>query len=86
MVENVSFVGSYSEWLMEYPELLENVIPFILSSLANPEVAVSSTMALKEFTRNCQKYLGPFAEHILMASQVSRIRFFPIRFTYIIYF
>lgn len=56
---------------MDYPDLLSNVIPFILSSLANPEVSVSSTMALKELTRNCQKFLGPFAEHILVASQVN---------------
>lgn len=57
---------------MDYPDLLGNVIPFILSSLSNPKVAVSSTMALKELTRNCQKYLCPFAEHILVAAQVCK--------------
>lgn len=55
---------------MEYPDALREIIPLLLSSLSNPEVALSSTMALKELTRSCQNFLIPFAEHILVASQV----------------
>lgn len=64
------FLGNYSEWLVDYPDLLGDVIPIILSSLGNPEVALSSTMALKEITHSCQKFVLPFAEHILISAQV----------------
>ncbi|CAG9822067.1 unnamed protein product [Phaedon cochleariae] len=69
MATALETVGAYSEWLMDHPYLLENVFPLILSGLANPEVSTSATMALKDITHNCQKYLTPFADHILITSQ-----------------
>lgn len=63
-------VGAYAEWLSEHPEMLENIVVFLTSGLGNPEVAPSATMALKDITHNCQRYLGPFASHILHACQV----------------
>ncbi|CAG9822072.1 unnamed protein product [Phaedon cochleariae] len=71
MATALETVGAYSEWLMDHPYLLENVFPLILSGLANPEVSTSATMALKDITHNCQKYLTPFADHILITSQSS---------------
>lgn len=62
-------VGSFSEWFLEHPEMLENVIPLVISALGNPDVATSSTMALKDLTHSCQKYLIPYSDHILIASQ-----------------
>lgn len=48
-----------------------NVIPLVISGLGNPEVAPSATMALKELTRYCQKYMQPYGDMILMACQVA---------------
>ncbi|KAJ8931893.1 hypothetical protein NQ314_015162 [Rhamnusium bicolor] len=69
MATALETVGSYSEWFMDHPDMLENVLPLILSALGNPEVSTSATMALKDISQNCQKYLVPFADHILIASQ-----------------
>ncbi|CAH1099739.1 unnamed protein product [Psylliodes chrysocephalus] len=69
MATALETVGAFSEWFMDHPDLLENIFPLVLSGLGNPEVSTSATMALKDITNNCQKYLAPFAEHILMASQ-----------------
>lgn len=63
-------VGSFSEWFMDHPDLLENVFPLILSGLNKPELATSATMALKDVTQNCQKYLTPYADHILLTAQI----------------
>lgn len=63
-------VGAYSEWLPDHPEMLQNVFPLVISSLGNPAVATSSTMALKDITHNCQQYLVPYADHILLSAQV----------------
>lgn len=62
-------VGAYSEWLADHPETLENVVPLVIAGISNPDVSPSATMALKDLTHNCQKYLHQYAEHILMASQ-----------------
>lgn len=62
-------VGSYCQWLTERPEQLAHVIPFICSSLNNPEVSTSTTMALKDVTNACQKYILPYADLILLSAQ-----------------
>ncbi|CAH1165774.1 unnamed protein product [Phyllotreta striolata] len=69
MATALETVGSFSEWFADHPDLLENIFPLILSGLGNPEVSTSATMALKDITHNCQKYLARYGEHILMASQ-----------------
>lgn len=71
MASALEMVGSYSDWLAEHPEMLENVLPLVVSALDQPEVATSATMALKDLTRSCQKYLLPYADHILVVAQVS---------------
>lgn len=45
-------------------------MPLVVSGLGNPEVAPSATMALKELTRYCQKYMQPYGDMILVACQV----------------
>lgn len=62
-------IGAYSEWLSDHPETLDNVIPLIISGLSNSEVAPNTTLALKDVSRNCQKYLQPYADHLLMACE-----------------
>ncbi|XP_050507704.1 importin-13 [Diabrotica virgifera virgifera] len=69
MATALETVGAFSEWFMDHPDLLENIFPLVLTGLGNPEVSTSATMALKDITQNCQKYLAPFGEHILIASQ-----------------
>ncbi|XP_022917881.1 importin-13 [Onthophagus taurus] len=66
---SLEVVGAYSEWLTNHPEMLGNVIPLVVSGLSNTEVSLSATMALKDLTLNCQKYLHPYAEHILGTCQ-----------------
>ncbi|KAF2883130.1 hypothetical protein ILUMI_23047 [Ignelater luminosus] len=64
-------IGAYSEWLTDHPEAIDNIIPLLISGLSNPEVAPNATMALKDVSQNCQKYLAPYAEHLLMACQAA---------------
>ncbi|CAG9760659.1 unnamed protein product [Ceutorhynchus assimilis] len=63
-------VGAYSEWLTDHPDLLENVFPLVIAGLTDPDVATSATMALKDITQTCHKFLLPYADHILIASQL----------------
>ncbi|XP_018334256.1 importin-13 isoform X2 [Agrilus planipennis] len=63
-------IGAYSEWISERPELISNIIPLILMGLNESEVAANATMALKDVTQNCQKFLCPYAEQILQTCQV----------------
>lgn len=63
-------LGSYSEWITDHPETMGSVIPLVISGLGSPEVAPSATMALKEVTRYCQKYMQPYGDIILVACQV----------------
>lgn len=62
-------VGSYSEWLADHPNMLCKVVPLVITGLTNPEVSPAATMALKDLTHNCQKFLLPYAEEILIACQ-----------------
>ncbi|KAJ3642174.1 hypothetical protein Zmor_024983 [Zophobas morio] len=71
MASALETVGSYSDWITEHPEMLENVLPLVISALDKPEVATSATMALKDLTHSCQKYLLPYADHILIAAQAA---------------
>ncbi|KAF7279174.1 hypothetical protein GWI33_007585 [Rhynchophorus ferrugineus] len=64
-------VGAYSEWLLYNPQQLGNVLPLVVASLGNPEVSISATMALKDITFSCQKFLLPYVDHILVASQIA---------------
>lgn len=52
--------------------MLSNVIPLVISGLGNPDVSPSATMALKDVTQNCQKYLQPYGDVIVVACQVRR--------------
>ncbi|XP_018575465.1 importin-13 [Anoplophora glabripennis] len=69
MATALETVGAYSEWFLDHPDMLQNVFPLILSALGNPEVSTSATMALKDICHNCQSFLIPFADHILITSQ-----------------
>lgn len=68
---NEYLAGSYSEWIADHPDMLSNVIPLVISGLSNPDVSPSATMALKDITQNCQKYLQPYGDVIIIACQVS---------------
>lgn len=63
-------IGAYSEWLADHPEVINNIIPMIISGLGNADVASNASMALKDIAHNCKKYLYPYAEHLLVACQV----------------
>ncbi|KAH1009274.1 importin-13 [Dendroctonus ponderosae] len=63
-------VGAYSEWLTDHPDLLGNVLPLVISALGNSEVTINATLALKDLTYSCQKFLLPYVDHILMAAQI----------------
>lgn len=63
-------VGAHSEWLTHHPDMLQNVVPLVISGISNIDVSPSATMALKDLTHNCQQYLHQYADHILMATQV----------------
>lgn len=69
MASALETVGAYSDWITEHPEMLQNVLPLVISALDKPEVAMSATMALKDLTHSCQKYLLPYADHIIIAAQ-----------------
>nr|CAD7417287.1 unnamed protein product [Timema poppensis] len=62
-------IGAYAEWINGHPEVLTSVIPLLVMGLGTPQVAPSATLALKDLTRDCQNCMGPFAHHILQASQ-----------------
>nr|CAD7263458.1 unnamed protein product [Timema shepardi] len=64
-------MGAYAEWINGHPEVLTSVIPLLVMGLGTPQVAPSATLALKDLTRDCQNCMGPFAHHILQASQVT---------------
>ncbi|XP_030761642.1 importin-13 [Sitophilus oryzae] len=64
-------VGAYSEWLTDHPDQLNNVMPLVISALGTPEISTSSTMALKDITHSCQKFLLPYVDHILLATQAA---------------
>lgn len=65
-------VGAYSEWMADHPDMLVHVVPLVVASLADEQAAPSATIALKELTHNCQKYLGgAWADVILTACQVA---------------
>nr|CAD7574619.1 unnamed protein product [Timema californicum] len=64
-------IGAYAEWINGHPEVLTSVIPLLVMGLGTPQVAPSATLALKDLTRDCQNCMGPFAHHILQASQVT---------------
>lgn len=76
MASALETVGSYSDWITDHPDMLENVLPLVISALDQSDVATSATMALKDLTYSCQKYLTPYADHILIASQVNFTVFF----------
>lgn len=69
-------IGAYSEWVMDHPDMLPKIIPLVISAIGNAEVSASATMALKDLTQNCQKYMHPYADHILNSCQVSLIFLF----------
>lgn len=63
-------VGAYSEWMSDHPDMLGYVVPLVVGSLADEQVAPSATIALKELCHNCGKYLGgAWADVILTACQ-----------------
>ncbi|CAH0554758.1 unnamed protein product [Brassicogethes aeneus] len=62
-------IGAYSEWFPDHPDTLQHVFPLVIQSIGNPGVATSATMALKDITHNCQHFLLPYADHILMSAQ-----------------
>lgn len=63
-------VGAYSEWIMDRPDMLPKIIPLVITAIGNNDVSASATMALKDITQNCQKYIRPYADHILSSCQV----------------
>ncbi|XP_070563307.1 importin-13-like [Ptychodera flava] len=63
-------LGAYAEWLADTPSSLGSVIPLLLSGLHNSELAVASTMALKDITSECIPHLQPYANDILTTAEV----------------
>ena len=62
-------IGSFSELLYNYPNILSHILPIITSAIRNPELALCSTMALKDLSRDCADVMGPFAQSILTQCQ-----------------
>ncbi|KAL3269998.1 hypothetical protein HHI36_009055 [Cryptolaemus montrouzieri] len=69
MASALETIGSFHEWIVEHPEVLGSIFPFLISALAKYEVATSATMALKDITNTCQKHIVPYADLILMQAQ-----------------
>lgn len=47
------------------------MIPLLMLGLENAETAAASTLSLKDISRECQKSLLPYSEHVLSATLVS---------------
>uniref|UniRef100_A0A1B6C273 Importin-13 n=1 Tax=Clastoptera arizonana TaxID=38151 RepID=A0A1B6C273_9HEMI len=61
-------VGAYAEWINLHPEALTHVMPLLLLGLENAETAPVSTLSLKDISRECQKVLLPYSDHLLSAT------------------
>nr|XP_006824899.1 PREDICTED: importin-13-like [Saccoglossus kowalevskii] len=62
-------LGAYAEWLHDFPDALQTVIPLLLSGLHNAELAIASTVALKDISAECIPHLQPFATDILSTTE-----------------
>lgn len=60
------FIGAFSEWMGEHPEMLLTAIPMLLQGLSNPELAIAATLALKEVVQENQIYVLPIASQTLL--------------------
>ncbi|XP_015792696.1 importin-13 [Tetranychus urticae] len=64
--------GSYCEWIYNHPEFLPGVLSLLLMGLKSDHIAiVTSTMALKDITRECQPLMVPYAHQLLTACEES---------------
>ena len=66
----ILYSGSFSEWMNYHPTPLSSAIPLLLQGLGNTDVAMASTMALKDVTRENLDHIQPYISQILQASQV----------------
>ncbi|XP_077981150.1 importin-13-like [Glandiceps talaboti] len=64
-------LGAYAEWLADMPSALGNVIPLLLSGIHNTDLAVASTMALKDICSECVPHLTPYANDILSSAEAA---------------
>ncbi|RWS31852.1 importin-13-like protein [Leptotrombidium deliense] len=64
--------GSYCEWLYNHQSYLRTVLSLLILGLKSENIAiVTSTMALKDITRECQSIIQPYAEQLLAACEES---------------
>lgn len=62
--------GNYSGLMSENEAVLEYTLPIVIEALENPDTSLTATMALKDITNSCQKFMIPYAEAILNQIQV----------------
>jgi len=60
-------IGGFSDWLAMHPQLLPHVTPIVTSALANPELSLAATMALKDISRDCTESMQPYAGEVIDA-------------------
>ncbi|XP_059479172.1 importin-13 [Neocloeon triangulifer] len=65
----LDLIGAYAEWINKHSDVLNQVVPILVTGLKAQEYATSATMALKDLTRDCQVSMQPFAELILHAGK-----------------
>lgn len=60
-------IGGFSDWLAMHPQLLPHVTPIVTSALANTELSLAATMALKDISRDCTDSMRPYAGEVIDA-------------------
>jgi len=60
-------IGGFSDWLAMHPQLLPHVTPIVTAALANPELSLAATMALKDISRDCNESMQPYAGDVIEA-------------------
>lgn len=67
----ITAIGNYSGLISENREVLEYTLPLVIKALENPDISLTATMALKDITNACQKYMLPYSEPIL--NQIQKV-------------
>ncbi|XP_049782122.1 importin-13 [Schistocerca cancellata] len=69
----IDCMGAYADWININPSFLSYVIPTVMSGLENTESAPSSSMALKDLSRDCQLTIQQYADNIIRCIQAAII-------------
>ncbi|XP_044755741.1 importin-13 [Coccinella septempunctata] len=67
----ITAIGNYSGLISENHEVLEYTLPLVIKALENPDISLTATMALKDITNSCQKFMLPYSEPIL--NQIQKV-------------